>query len=234
MTDPRHGFTDPNAPEEWIVCDGERFKELRKEKRFCQLVALSRQMNSYRFAWGALLSTMGQTTPESMRQRVNCTFFLGALLFEGMSLVRRMSATFRDDVHYEKWMRPLLQNAEMQEFINTRLKPLRNWAVFHADDDYLEEQLARIHNKTIVFQSFQGANNGTYWNELADMVAMQVMMGQTPPGPGFQDKLQALTNQTLDYAAEFEHACNTFGAYQLLDLGFSRVPARPGEGFHGG
>ncbi len=80
------GYAARPPDEQWIICSQARYQELCRQPHFRQLVALTRLLNSLRFVRGAVVRFRGEGTPEAMRQRVNFTFFAGALLFEGMGL----------------------------------------------------------------------------------------------------------------------------------------------------
>jgi hypothetical protein len=215
----------------WVACSQETFRAVSRRPDFRQIVALGRILNGLRFVRGAAVRFAGENTPEAMRQRMNSTFFMGSLIFEGMILVRRMSQHFRNNQAFEIWMKPLLRDRELDAFLKARLKPLRNLAVFHAEDKHLREQLERITNRTVVFQSARGTTVGASNYELADITAMQTVVGSVRSTDEFQEGVMAVTNKTIDYADKFEAAGDNLIALWLRDAGFDRRAAVPGEGF---
>src|SRR5450432_1215181 len=84
--------------EEWeITCDKETFAKVRQEEKFAYIVALARAVNAL-YAVHSLLPQQPQTeTPERVRNGMNSYFFASALLYEGLSLIRKMNKPFADD-----------------------------------------------------------------------------------------------------------------------------------------
>jgi hypothetical protein len=188
------GYGARSPDEQWIICSQARYQELCKQPHFRQLVALTRLLNSLRFVRGAVVRFRGEGTPEAIRQRVNFTFFAGALLFEGMALLRRMSQHFRDREGFQEHIAPLLRDRALETFASQRLKPLRNVSVFHALDEHLVGQLEEVGNDPIAFASHVGPAVGSSWYELTDLSAMKTAIGTLRETAVFQQAVERLTN----------------------------------------
>ena len=81
----------------------------------------------------------------------------------------------------QKVARRLHERVRQSRRVPEHLPTLRNESVFHFDEDVLAKRLAEVGNDFVVFMSAVGDYRGAINYELADMTAVQAMMGEPAP-----------------------------------------------------
>lgn len=209
--------------EEWeITCDKETFAKVRQEEKFAYIVALARAVNAL-FAVHSLLPPHPQAeTPERVRNGMNSYFFASALLYEGLSLIRKMNKPFADDDEFQNGLRMLLKDPIAQKIEQSHLNPGRNRAIFH----FLPDEFAKAISKGIddrhVFVAAIGKEKKDLHYSYADVLAAEVLVGIPADRPEFWLKFQKAAEETKELVIKFANdAENLIGNY-LKAWGFKR------------
>jgi hypothetical protein len=208
-------------PAEWdVVCSNEQLQRLRTHVGFQRLVALSRLANQLRFAQLVLPGVQGDDSPSGKRQRINSFFLTAALLHEGMQLAQRLAQFHRDRPSFQAGFSEILRSAEFRDLISNYIKRLRNQAVFHVDDEEIEELLGRYSADPTVFVSGSGRMAGATYYDLGDIVAMMTFVGPVSSHEEFMERSKDLMRRTTALAIAFVTAADKLIADLLPEYGF--------------
>lgn len=81
---------------EWhIKVPSGEFEALRGDERFRQVLVLGRMLNSLRFLQCTFLGAADLKPPADIRHRFSAFFFIVAVMYEGLLLLKRMGKHFR-------------------------------------------------------------------------------------------------------------------------------------------
>ncbi|HEX9201255.1 MAG TPA: hypothetical protein VF865_16975 [Acidobacteriaceae bacterium] len=163
---------------EWRVSiPRERFRALRGELHFRHALVLGRMLNSLRFLEVAYLDSKENEGTGGARQRFAALFFIAAVLFEGLNLLRRIGNSFKENNRWKERVVPILRSGRFDKLFGNSLQPLRNQVVFHFFEDSLAEPLSRMDPESVVFVAGSGRSQGEVNYELSDLLAIDLFMG---------------------------------------------------------
>ena len=74
------------------------------------VVALARVVNALNAAHSLMVRTENRNTPAALRDRMNSYFFVSAILYESLKLIRAMSKVCGDDKSFETSLRLVLKD----------------------------------------------------------------------------------------------------------------------------
>jgi len=187
----------PN-PEWRIKVPRDRFEALRGDERFRQVLVLGRMLNSLRFLQCTFLGAVDLKPPADIRHQFSAFFFLVAVMYEGLRLLKRMGKLFRDSKSWRQKISPILQDRAFERLFTSSMDPLRNQAVFHFFEDSIETPLAACDPKdyTVVVGSGRGQKQVFY--ELSDLLALDIFIGTLGSTQEQTRRAMRLMDQTLD------------------------------------
>jgi hypothetical protein len=171
------------------------------------IVALCRIVNQLRFVHAALPS-WDDDSPAARRQRLNSFFFTAALLHEGVPLAQRLAQHYRYRTSFAEGFAELLRDSEVRELLSTYVKPLRNQAVFHADESEIAQRLAEFTGDGFVFASGTTFATGQVYYDLADIAAMRTFVGPTDSYAAFLNASEAAVRRTTALTVAFMRAAD--------------------------
>lgn len=209
--------------EEWeITCDKETFAKVRQEEKFAYIVALARAVNAL-YAVHALLPPSPQAeTPERVRNGMNSYFFASALLYEGLSLIRKMNRPFHDDCQFRDGLHKLLRDPTAQKIEQCNLNPGRNHAIFHFLPDEFAKAISRGIDDRQVFVAAIGSKKKDMHYSYADTLAAEILVGIPADHPDFWREFESAAEKTRELVIKFaDDAEDLIGNY-LKAWGFKR------------
>ena len=172
--------------EEWeITCDKETFANVRQEVKFAYIVALARAVNALNAVHSLLLQSPHTETPERVRNGMNAYFFGSALLYEGLSLIRKMNKPFADDIDFRRGLHTLLRNPTAQKIEQSHLNPARNHAIFHFLPFEFEKAIGKSIDDRQVFAAAIGKKKKDLHYSYADVLAAEILVGTPVDNPEF-------------------------------------------------
>ncbi len=217
------------SPSAWrITCDPEAFASLAGDKRFWQLVALARLVNTIRFSQAALPS-QEDDTPRASRQRFNSFFVTAALLKEGIPLAQRLGSSFRHLPAYQQRILPILQDRAVEQLLAEHLKPLRDEAVAHFLERELGPRLSDHEFDDVCFIRGFGTTSGQVHYQLADMLAMRAFTGATGTREEFLIRATELMQRTTELAIKYLGAADRLIGEALLEMGWRKESDDAGD-----
>jgi hypothetical protein len=154
-----------------IPIAADQLRRLSEDQKFRDLLLLARTANSVRFAVAAGLDTGSKDGPAAFRQRVGSYFVASAALFEAENVLRRVGRSFHSLNSWTAltdWRRDPSASA-LQKRV---LKPLRNKAVYHNDDEVISEGLRYLGAADVVFAESESPSLIDVHYDLSDRVAL--------------------------------------------------------------
>lgn len=209
--------------EEWeITCDKETFAKVRREEKFAYIVALARAVNALNAVHSLLPLTPQAETPERVRNGMNSYFFASALLYEGLSLIRKMTKPFAGDSEFQNGLRMLLKDATAQKIEQGHLNPARNHAVFHFLPDEFEKAIRKAIDDRCVFVAAIGEKKKDLHYSYADVVAAEILVGMPADNHEFWPKFEKAAEETRELAIKFKRDAEDLIGNYLKTWGFKR------------
>jgi len=155
---------------------------------------------------------------------MNSYFFVSAILYETLKLVRKMSPVYGKDKSFQDSLQIVLKDKAAQALEQMHLKAARRDAVFH----FLPDQFAKAIEKTpmteCVFVSILGQQKGSIHYTFADLIAAEIGAGSR-----IDDSVVVndMMEKTLNLVKQFINHSENFIADQLNGWGFEVLPASP-------
>lgn len=148
-----------------------------KDKKFAYVVALARAINALNGAHTLMMTAMDKDTPAARRDRSNSHLLISAVLYETVSLIRKMASVFSGDESFEKSLRLILRDPSAQALEQMHLKAARNDVAFHFLPDKFAEALAKTDIPDCIFVESIGTRATDVHYAFADLVATEMMVG---------------------------------------------------------
>jgi hypothetical protein len=192
---------------QWICkIPQERLADFRNEESFHWLLALARVVNSLRFMHQSLLDYQDDDSPLGIRQRVNSFMYMGALLFEGIELSKRLRKHFRTTEGFSGFS-SLHKDAAVESLLKD-LRRLRNEAVFHFDTSTIAMSLGALSADEATFVRGSGFAQGNVYYELADATALQILTGTHQSSELSNERSKTVVKQVTDLSVRFVKAAD--------------------------
>jgi hypothetical protein len=197
------------------------FKKCRGDKRFAYVVALARAVNALNSANSLMMSTTGRNDPAAHRDRMNSYFFVSAILYETLKLIRTMGSVYGNDKSFQDSIQMLLKDKTAQAVERMHLKAARRDAVFHYLPDPFAEAIAKTPMTECVFLSSVGEKRGSLHYAFADYIAAEMMVGAR-----LDDNVTVndMMEKTLKLVIQFIEHSENFIVGQLNGWGFEVRP----------
>jgi hypothetical protein len=93
-----------------IVGDTAVFAKCRGDKKFPYVVALARAVNALNSAHSLMESAADKNTPAATRDQWNSYFFVSAILYESLNLIRAMGPVFGKEKIFQDTIQTLLKD----------------------------------------------------------------------------------------------------------------------------
>jgi hypothetical protein len=210
--------------EQQIYGNSAVFNKCRTDRKFAYVVALARAVNALNSAHSLMMSTESRNDPAALRDRMNSYFFVSAILYETLKLLRKMSSIYGRDKSFQDSLQIVLKDKTAQALEQAHLKAARRDAVFHYLPDRFAEAIAKTPLKECVFASILGQRKGDIHYAFADMIAAGIGVGTRIDNDvvvnDMMEKTLTLVKQFIDHSEKFI-------AGQLNGWGFEVLPFLP-------
>jgi hypothetical protein len=212
---------------QWAIeIDKARFNEFKSEKRFWQLVALSRAVNTLRFVQAAIVAHPEESESlHAKRTKFNSFFFTCALLYEALRLVERMRKHFYQVPEFGP-LQEILKDPTATKFRKSHLNRLRSHLTFHFFEDEIGAQLSKNDVKP-QFVSGEGEKKADTYYELADVCTLGAFSGLQLNQPGAVEQFGKQAQIVTDIAVRFNDVAEIFIATVLNADGWAAVKKPP-------
>jgi hypothetical protein len=205
------------------------FTKCRADKKFAYVVALARAVNALNSAHSLMVSTTNRNDPAALRDRMNSYFFVSAILYETLKLIRKMSPVYGQHKSYQGSLQMVLKDKTAQALEQMHLKAARRDAVFHYLPDRFAEAIAQTPMTECVFLSSLGQKKGSLHYTFADLIAAEIGVGTRIDN---SIVVNDMMEKTLNLVTQFIDHSENFIADQLYAWGFevrSTPPCSPGN-----
>lgn len=202
-------MTDELGPAWRIDISSEAGIRLRTNEPLHDLLSLQRIANALRFAMASALSHGKDLTPDATRQRLSAFLYTCGIVAEALLFLPRLNKHFKGKAAFEQYVRPLLDDKEVQLLRTTYLTPIRNKAVFHNDRVVMEQGLGRIWMKSYPIIGGSTLRAGDTYYNLADIVTIAYLIGGKPQSSQeFYEQLGGVIEATNNVALRIVSAAD--------------------------
>jgi hypothetical protein len=168
-----------------------------------------------------MMSTGSRNDPAAIRDRMNSYFFVSAILYETLRLIRKMSPVYGKDKSFQDSLQIVLKDKTAQALEQAHLKAARRDAVFHYVPDRFAEAIAKTPIPECMFASILGQRKGDIHYAFADMIAAEIGVGTRIDNDvavnDMMEKTLTLVKQFIDHSENFIKG-------QLNGWGFEVLP----------
>src|SRR5918996_1913856 len=134
----------PTIQDVEIVAPAKEWEKIRVDPRFLELMRLARITNSLSLAYGPLLHTLADQTPQARRDRFAAFFFSAAVLKEGLDTAQSLGRWYHNLPQFKEGFGAILKDAASSALHTELLKKVRNELVFHFDREAIAEGLSHF------------------------------------------------------------------------------------------
>lgn len=204
-----------------IVGDAAVFTKCRGDKRFPYVVTLARAVNALNSAHSLMQSSADKNTPAAARDQWNAYFFVSAILYESLKLIRAMGSVFGKEKIFQETIQTLLKDKTAQKVEQMHLKAARHGTVFHYDPESFAEAIAVTPLAECLFASFLVGKRSDVRYDFADIIAAEIGVGGRIDN---ETVVSEMMQKTLALAILFIIQSENFILDQLNGWGFKGVP----------
>ena len=204
-----------------IYGDAVVFAQCRGDKKFAYVVALARAVNALNSAHSLMQGAADKNTPAATRDQWNAYFFVSAILYESLKLIRAMGGLFGKEKSFQDTIQTLLKDKTAQKLDQEHLKATRRDVVFHYLPERFAEAIAATPLNECVFASFLGEKRSDIRYDFADITAAEIGVGGKIDN---NTVVSEMTQKTLALAILFIVQSEAFILDQLKGWGFKGVP----------
>jgi hypothetical protein len=197
------------------------FSKCRADKKFAYVVVLARAVNALNSAHSLMMSTGSRNDPAALRDRMNSYFFVSAILYETLGLIRKMSPVYGKDKSFQDSLQIVLKDKTAQALEQMHLKAARRDAVFHFLPDRFAEAIEKTPMTECPFASILGQQKGSIHYTFADLIAAEIGVGSRIDN---SEAVNDMMEKTLNLVKQFINHSETFIAGQLNRWGFEVLP----------
>jgi hypothetical protein len=162
-----------------------------------------------------MLYASDKNTPDAKRDRINSYFFASSIPYEAMQLIRSMKKTFRNDEVFQKGLKALLKDTNVQKVEQKSLKPVRNGAVFHFLPERFAETLQKASCDNCPFIEAQGNATKSVYYPFADVITAEMLVGFASDSDEFYEALGLAMDKTRDLVLKFTKAAEILIVFHL-------------------
>jgi hypothetical protein len=211
-----------------VYVSGERWRELRVEPPFIELIRLARVANSLALAYAPLLAPLEDQSPAARRDRFAAMVYAGALLHEGLHTAQGLGKHFRDLPQYREGFARLLGDKSVNEFRSRVLDRLRDELVFHSDRESIARGLAEFAEAETLILSASEFQEGSIYFDIADEAVLGCLFGSATTEADYLRSISEFLEQTTDLFQRFMRAAHSLIPAALRKMGaYSKPMARP-------
>jgi hypothetical protein len=211
-------------PEKQIYGSPTIFIKCRTDKKFAYIVALARAVNALNSAHSLMMSSGRRNDPAAIRDRMNSYFFVSAILYETLKLIRKMSNVYGKDKSFQDSLQIVLKDKTAQALEQMHLKAARRDAVFHFLPDRFAKAIEKTPMTECVFASILGQRKDSIHYTFADLIAAEIGVGSRIDNSVVVNDMM---EKTLNLVKQFINHSENFIAEQLNGWGFQVLPFLP-------
>ncbi len=159
-----------------FACSADAFAELRNDREFTFLVAISRITNALKFGMAAMNDQGKEPTPRADRQRMNAFLYVAGVLHEALEFLDKTKSEAGQTSYAAA--KAVLDAAMNDPAIAEPLRAIRNRAAFHVDPTIASRVLPTLPAESFSFATGFGPRRLDVNNELSDLITFRIPLRQ--------------------------------------------------------
>ncbi len=208
-----------------IYASADRWKSLRADAGFLEIVRLSRVLNSLSLNYSPILIPLDDQSPKARRDRFGAFVYIAALLQEGLLVAQSLGKHFRDLPQYRSGFAAILGDPSVVALRSGDLAKIRNELVFHFDRDSLAVGLSHFpEGKTVIATASHELKAGEFYFDLADDALLAYLYGDAPNEEEYIARVARLMEQVSSLFQRFIEAGHRLIPAALAQMGCEAEP----------
>ena len=211
-----------------IFASAERWKTLREEAPFVELVRLARVTNALALVYPPMLPSLEDQSPAARRDRFAAMAYGGALLHEGLQVAQGLGKHFRNLRQYKDGFAQILGDRDVASLRRKVLDKLRNELVFHVDRGSVAEGLRHFPEGETLIATASDFRHGHIYFDLADDVVLTYLFGDADSVEQYLTLAESFISDTSKLHGRYMKAAHSLVPAALRDMGcFLKSVKRP-------
>lgn len=199
-------------------CSADAFAELRNDREFTFLVAISRITNALKFGMAAMNDQGKEPTPRADRQRMNAFLYVAGVLHEAFEFLDSTKSEAGQTTHAAA--KGVLDAAMNDPTIVDTLRAIRNRAAFHFDPTIAGRVLPTLPVESFSFATGVGARRLDINNELSDLITFVFLFGSVNDLHAIAARFDHVRQAVYSLAAELVETLDDVTLSRLRQRGF--------------
>jgi hypothetical protein len=207
--------------DEAIYASPDRWKALRGDPGFVELLRLARVVNSLSLNYAPLMASLQDQSPKARRDRFAAFFYAAALLKEGLDTAQTLGKYFRGLPQYKAGFEAIFDDPDIKALRSGDLDKIRDQLVFHFDRDSIAAGLAHFpHGKALIATAPKGfKKQGEIYFDAADDALLAYLFGDAPSESEYLARVAHLMEQVTSLFKHFMRASHSLIPVALAQMG---------------
>ncbi len=206
--------------DEGIYVSADRWRSLRANPAFLELLRLGRIVNSLSLTNAPFLVSPEDQSPRARRDRFAAFFFMAALLHEGLRTAEGLGRYFRKTAAYRNGFAKLFSDPEVIDLRSGDLAKIRNELVFHFDREPLRAGLKKFpYGETVLATASEFTHLEFYFDAADAALLAYLCRDGEQTEQEYAERVQRLLDRVVLLFGRFLKASNALIAAALVHLG---------------
>jgi hypothetical protein len=202
-----------------VYASAERWKALRVDPAFIELLRLARATNALTLAWPPLLASLQDQSPRARRERFAAFFYAAALLHEALHVAQSLGQHFRELPQYKVGFAAIFADKEVTALRSDLLDRIRDRLVFHFDRECLAAGLQHFPEGETLIASAPDFMQGEIYFDIADDALLAYLFGDAPTEVEYLARVARLMEQGTLLFRRFMRAAHSLIPAALREMG---------------
>jgi hypothetical protein len=202
-----------------VYASAERWRVLRTDPAFVELVRLARVTNQLTLAWPPLLAPLEDQSPRARRERFAAFFYAAALLHEALHVAQSLGQYFRGLPQYRAGFAAIFGDKEITALRSSLLDRIRDSLVFHFDRECLAAGLRHFPEGETLIATAPDFMQGEIHFDIADDALLAYLFGDAPTEAEYLARVRRLMEQGTHLFQRFMRAAHSLIPAALREMG---------------
>ncbi|CAG0977210.1 hypothetical protein GPROT1_02015 [Gammaproteobacteria bacterium] len=216
--------------DEGIFVSADRWRELRGDPAFVELMRLARVANALSLFYPPILASLEDQSPRARRERFAAMFYAAALLHEGLHTAQGLGRYFRDLPQYKDEFAAIFDDPVVRSYRSEVLDRIRDELVFHVDRDALAAGIQQFPEGETLIATFPEGDwsQGQVYFDLADDAVLGYLFGHSATEAEFSARVVELLERVTELFNRFMRAAHRLVPAALIHMGaYKKASERP-------
>src|SRR2546430_9340093 len=202
-----------------VYASAERWRVLRSDPAFVELVRLARVTNQLTLAWPPLLAPLEDQRPKARRERFAAFFYAAALLHEALHVAQSLGQHFRELPQYRSGFAAIFADSGVTALRTQLLDRIRDRLVFHFDRECLAGGLGHFPEGETLIATAPDFMQGEIYFDVADDALLAYLFGDAPTEAEYLVRVGWLMEQVTCLFKRFMQAAHSLIPAALNEVG---------------